>query len=613
MAAGTPALSFDGRQFASNLPRRPGVYRMYGTDTPAPESLLYVGKAASLRDRVGSYFQSGRQAPKVEALLKLVRHIEVTVTASETEALLLEYNLIKQHRPRFNVVLRDDKSFPWIMLHEHDFPRLSVYRGTRGARGRYFGPYPDVGAVRASLQQLQKLFLLRNCRDGFFANRSRPCLQYQIGRCSAPCVGLIDPESYARDVAAAVMVLEGRDSEVTREIESRMHAASESLQFEKAAALRDQLIDLRSLQAEQSIDTGAPRDVDVFAIVGEPGDYAVSVLLVRGGRSLGTTAYFPRAPGTPEEVLASFLLQHYAREEPVAEVRVNLELPDAAALSEALSSRHGRQIAVSRPARGLPARWVEAAEGNAAQALRMRLARRSDVAEQLEALREALSLATVPGRIECFDISHTAGEGTVASCVVFTTEGIARKEYRRFNIAGAAAGDDYGALSEAVRRRFTRIRDGESPCPDLLLIDGGVGQVNAVVPVLAELGFAAVPVVGVSKGPDRKAGQERLHTAWNGAVLTLPADSRALRLIQRVRDEAHRFAIQGHRRRRARRHQESVLETVPGLGPAKRRALLRHFGGLQGVLRAGVADLAQVKGIGTALAQLIYDQLHPGA
>jgi excinuclease ABC subunit C len=606
-------LSFDGRQFASTLPRRPGVYRMYGTELPDPDALLYVGKAASLRDRVGSYFQSGRQAPKVEALIRQVRHIEVTVTATETEALLLEYNLIKEHRPRFNVVLRDDKSFPWVQLHEHEFPRLSVYRGSRAARGRYFGPYPDVGAVRASLQQLQKTFRLRNCRDGFFANRTRPCLQFQIGRCSAPCVGLIDNEAYARDVAAAVLVLEGRDEEVTRDIEARMQLASVNLDFEKAAALRDQLIDLRTLQSEQSIDTGGPRDVDVFAITGEPGDYAISVLLVRGGRNLGTTAYYPRAPGTQEEVLASFLLQHYAREEPATEVRVNLDLPDADALSEALTSRHGRQIVVSRPARGLPARWVEAATANAAQAIRIRQARRGDVAEQLEALREALSLPATPARIECFDISHTSGEGTVASCVVFTTEGIARKEYRRFNIATAVAGDDYGALREAVGRRFTRIREGESPCPDLLLIDGGQGQVNAVLPVLAELGFESLRVMGVSKGPDRKAGQERLHTAWNGEVLSLPPDSRALRLIQRIRDEAHRFAIQGHRRRRARRHQESVLETVPGLGPSKRRALLQHFGGLQGVLRAGVADLAQVKGIGTALAQLIYDQLHPGA
>jgi excinuclease ABC subunit C len=606
-------LSFDGRSFAATLPRRPGVYRMYGSEAADPAALLYVGKAASLRDRVGSYFQAGPHAPKVEVMLRQVRHIEVTVTANETEALLLEYNLIKEHRPRFNVVLRDDKSFPWIQLHDHEFPRLSVYRGPRTGKARYFGPYPNVGAVRAALQQLQKLFRLRNCRDGFFANRTRPCLQYQIGRCSAPCVGLIDREAYAKDVESAVMVLEGRDTEVTRMLEQRMHAAAEALEFEKAAALRDQLVNLRALQAEQAIDTGGSHDVDVFAIVGDPGDYAISLLLVRGGRNLGTTAYFPRSPGTREEVLASFLLQHYAREEPPAEVRVNIELPDAAALGEALTQRHGRQVTVSRPSRGLPARWAEAAANNAQQSLRLRMSRRGETAELLEAVREALDLPETPARIECFDISHTGGEGTVASCVVFTTEGIARKEYRRFNITTAVAGDDYGALREAVGRRFTRIRDGESPCPDLLLIDGGAGQVNAVLPVLAELGFDSQLVVGVSKGPDRRPGQERLHLAWSGQVMTLPPDSGALRLIQRIRDEAHRFAIQGHRRRRARRHQESVLETVPGLGPSRRRALLQHFGGLQGVMRAGVGELAQVKGIGPALAQLIYDRLHPGA
>jgi excinuclease ABC subunit C len=586
---------------------------MYGAANAAPEALLYVGKAASLRDRVGSYFQQGKQAVKVEALVRLIRHIEVTVTNSETEALLLEYNLIKEHRPRFNVVLRDDKSFPYIQLHEHEFPRLAVYRGPRTGKGRYFGPYPDATAVRSALHQLQKLFRLRNCRDSFFAHRTRPCLQHQIGRCSAPCVELIDQAAYARDVEAAVMVLEGRDSDVTRALETQMQAASQALQFEQAAQLRDQLANLRKLQAEQNTDTGAARDVDAFAVVGEPGDYAISLLLVRGGRSLGTTSFFPRAPGEPEEVLASFLLQHYAHEEPPGEVRVNLVLPDAAALSEALSQRQGRQIAVSRPARGLPARWVEVAVNNAQQALRMRQARRADATELLEVLSVALHLPVVPARIECFDISHTGGEGTVASCVVFTTEGIARKEYRRYNIETVVGGDDYGALREAVGRRFTRVRAGELPCPDLLLIDGGAGQVNAVMPVLAELGFASLRVLGVSKGPDRRAGQERLHWGDTGEVFSLPADSPALRLIQRVRDEAHRFAIQGHRRKRARRHQESVLETVPGLGPAKRRLLLQHFGGLQGVLRAGVADLEQVQGIGPTLARVIYDHLHPGA
>ncbi len=586
---------------------------MYGEAEVRPEALLYVGKASSLKDRVGSYFQKGRMAPKVEALVKQIRHIEVTVTDSETEALLLEYNLIKEHRPRFNVILRDDKSFPYIQLLPHEFPRLTLFRGTRNPRGRYFGPFPDSRAVRASLHQLQKLFRLRNCRDTFFANRSRPCLQYQIGRCSAPCVGLIDAAAYARDVNAAVMVLEGRDSDVTRTLEQQMQQASEQLDFEHAARLRDQLVALRKVQAEQNVAAGAARDADAFAIVGEPGDYTITVLLVRGGRSLGTTSYFPRSPGEPEEVLASFLLQHYAREEPAAEVLLDRRLPDAAAVEAALNAQHGRRVTLLHPERGLAARWMAIAQDNANQAMSMRRARRADANALLAALGEALDLPAAPARLECFDISHTGGEGTVASCVVFTTEGPARKEYRRYNIEGVAAGDDYGALREAVRRRYARIAAGEFPAPDLLLIDGGAGQLAAVLPALEEAGFADLPVIGVSKGVDRRAGQERLHRPGADVPMVLPADSPALRVIQRVRDEAHRFAIQGHRKRRARRHQESILETVPGLGPAKRRNLLQHFGGLQGVVRAGVADLAQVRGIGPVLARVIYDHLHPGA
>ncbi|MEY4762736.1 MAG: hypothetical protein RLZZ200_2592 [Pseudomonadota bacterium] len=584
-------------------------------DGPPGEShvLLYVGKASSLRDRVGSYFQQSKQAPKVEALVRLIRHIEVTVTHSETEALLLEYNLIKEHRPRFNIILRDDKSFPYIQLLSHEFPRLAMYRGPRSAKGRYFGPFPSSGAVRETLHQLQKLFLLRTCRDTFFANRSRPCLQHQIGRCSAPCVGLIAKDDYARDLEAAVMVLEGRSRDVNELLESRMLAAAERLDFETAAACRDQLASLKQVQAEQVVTAGAERDLDVFGVAGEAGDYAVCLLLVRAGRQLGTTTYFPRAVGTPEEVLASFLVQHYAREELPKTVLVNLALPDAEALREALAQEAGHDVRLQKAERGLLLRWTSMAAENAVQALRMRAARKQDAGDLLQALGEALGLQGTPARLECFDISHTSGEGTVASCVVYGAEGALRKEYRRFNIEDVTAGDDYAALAQAVRRRFTRIRAGETPLPDVLFIDGGAGQLAAVVPVLDELGFQDLCVIGVSKGADRRAGQERLHRRDSDVPFLLPPDSPALRVIQRVRDEAHRFAITGHRKRRARRYQESVLETVPGLGPAKRRALLKAFGGLQGVLRAGVADLEQVKGIGAALAAVIYDHLHPGA
>ncbi|MGQ0835473.1 MAG: excinuclease ABC subunit UvrC [Gammaproteobacteria bacterium] len=603
--------AFDPREYVKTLPRRPGVYRMYGADT----QLLYVGKARNLRDRVGTYFSASNVSPKIQALVQSIGGIEVTVTNSETEALLLEYNLIKKLKPRFNVTLRDDKSFPYIHLYtQHAYPRLSFYRGPRNLPGRYFGPFPSAYAVRDTLHQLQKLFHIRNCRDTFFANRSRPCLQHQIGRCSAPCVGLIAPEAYAQDIDAAVKVLEGRSEEVNAQLQARMEVAAGKLDFEQAAQIRDQLAALQRIQAQQIVTAEGERDVDVFAIVGEPGEYAVSVMLVRGGRNLGTTSYFPRAAlAQPEEALASFLMQYYASQEPPPEVLVSLELPDAAALAEALRTRSSHAVDVRRPARALPARWAELTVENATQALRMRQAQRQGVEHMLAALADALELPELPARIECFDISHTGGEGTVASCVVFGPEGPLKKEYRRFNITGVAPGDDYGALRHALERRYTRVRQGEIPPPDLLLIDGGLGQVNQVHDVLTELGFDDVTLIGVAKGPDRKPGQERLFVHGAGAPRVLDPHSAALRLIQRIRDEAHRFAITGHRRKRARRFSESVLETVPGLGPAKRRALLRHFGGLQGVMRAGVADLEQVTGIGTALARSLYDHLHPGA
>ncbi len=599
------------KAFVGALPKRPGVYRMLD----AGGELLYVGKARSLRDRVGSYFNPSRVDPKIQALVSQIAAIEVTVTGSETEALLLEYNLIKAHRPRFNVTLRDDKSFPYIYLQAtHDFPRLSFYRGARNLPGRYFGPYPSAGAVKEALHELQKLFRIRNCRDTFFANRSRPCLQHQIGRCSAPCVGLITQADYGQDMAAAVKVLEGAGDEVVALLEARMDEAAGRLEFERAARIRDQLAALKRIQAQQIVTAEGERDVDVFAIVGEPGAYSVSAMLVRGGRNLGTTSYFPRAAlSEPEEALVSFIMQYYATQEPPPEVFVNRKLEDAEALAEALATRSGRAVEVRCPVRGLGVRWAELAQENAAQALRIRLSQKQGVEEMLAALATELELPEVPARIECFDISHTGGEGTVASCVVFGPEGPLKKEYRRFNITGVTPGDDYGALRQALSRRYTRIRDGEMPAPDLLLIDGGLGQIAQVHEALEEVGFDDVTLVGVAKGPDRRPGQERLFIHGAAAPRILESHSPASRLVQRIRDEAHRFAITGHRRKRARRYNESILETVPGLGPSRRRALLTHFGGLQGVMRAGVADLEQVAGVGAALARNIYDRLHPGS
>ncbi len=603
--------AFDAREFVANAPRKPGVYRMYGADG----MLLYVGKARNLKDRLSSYFVASNVDPKVQALVARIVRIEVTVTNSETEALLLEYNSIKEHKPPYNIVLRDDKSFPYLFLPAgHEYPRLVYYRGPRNLPGRYFGPFPDPVAVRETLHHLQKIFRIRNCRDSFFEHRSRPCLQHQIGRCSAPCVNLISRDAYARDVAAAVKVLEGRDSEVNADLVREMDAAAAALEFERAAQVRDQLAALKSVQAQQIVAAEGERDVDIVVLVGEPGEYAITLMLIRGGRSLGVTSYFPRAAlATPDEALASFLMQHYAEEAAPPEVFVNVELPDAQPLAAALTERAGRSVQVRRPRRGLALKWIEMTRENACEALRMRRARKQSLDAMYEALRALLGLTRVPQRIECFDISHTGGEGTVASCVVFGPDGPLKKEYRRFNIEGVAPGDDYGALRQAVARRFSRVVRGEIPAPDVLFIDGGAGQIEQVHEVLVELGLASLLLVGVAKGADRKPGQERLHVYGRGAPYVPGADSLALQLVQRLRDEAHRFAIAGHRRKRARRHSESVLETVPGLGPAKRRALLTHFGGLQGILRAGVADFASVPGIGATLARTLYEHLHPGA
>ena len=602
---------FDPKDFIANLPRRPGVYRMYAE----AGELLYVGKARSLRDRVGNYFLASNVDPKVQALVAHIARIEVTLTNSETEALLLEYNLIKEHKPRYNIVLRDDKSFPYIYLPSgHEYPRLVFYRGSRNLPGRYFGPFPSAGSVKDTLQSVQKIFRIRNCRDSFFDNRSRPCLQHQIGRCSAPCVKLIAREDYSRDIAAAVKVLEGRNDEVNAELARAMEQAAANLQYERAAALRDQLAALKQVQAQQIVTADGDRDIDVFALVGDPGEFAVTVMIIRGGRNLGATSYFPKgALAEPNEALASFLMQYYAETPPPAEILVNLELGESEALEQALATRAGTATRVWRPSRALPARWVAMTVENATQALRMRRARRADIGEMLVDLGRLLALPRPPERLECFDISHTQGEGTVASCVVYGPEGPIKKEYRRFNITGVTPGDDYGALRQALRRRYERVKAGGVPAPDVLLIDGGLGQINEVYVELEQLGFAGLKLVGVAKGPDRKAGQERLFVHGDAGAIAPGPDSPGLRVIQRIRDEAHRFAITGHRKRRARRHNESVLETVPGLGPAKRRALLRHFGGMQGLMRAGVTDFEAVSGIGTTLARTLYDHLHPGA
>lgn len=577
--------------------------------------ILYVGKARSLRARVGSYFRPDQLQPRVQALTRLIAGIEVTVTNSDTEALLLEHNLIKRHRPRFNVILRDDKSFPYVHISAHEFPRLAFYRGSRKIAGRLFGPYPNAGAVHETLNQLHKLFRIRSCKDSFFANRSRPCLEYQIGRCSGPCTRLIGRDEYARDVRSTTLVLEGRAADVTERLGREMEQAAERQDYERAATLRDRLAALTGIQARQVIDRAkGGADTDVIAVAGAGGEFCVALMFIRSGQVLGTSTFHPRAPiSEAAEVLSAFVAQHYLERSPPPRILLSHTIEDAETLAASLAERAGRRVRIARGSRGLAQRWVALARQNAENELRMRAAGRAGLAEQFAALGDWLSLACPPERIECFDVSHTHGEATMAACVVFGLAGALKNEYRRYNIEGIERGDDYGAMRQALTRRYRRRQSESAVMPDLLLLDGGAGQLAEAARVLNELSLTIPAVAAVAKGADRRAGQERIFLLGRSTASILPPDSKALHLIQRIRDEAHRFAISGHRRSRARTRQTSMLEAVAGLGPARRRALLKQFGGLQGVLRSGVEDLARAPGIGPALARAIFEHLHPGA
>ena len=611
VAAQAPAVAFDPATVLTHLTHRPGVYRMLDV----AGTVIYVGKARDLKRRVASYFQGSRaHDAKTIAMVRGVAAIEVTVTRTEVDALMLEYNLIKEHRPRFNVMLRDDKSYPYILLETgHRFPRLSFYRGPRTSKGRLFGPYPNAGSVRESLNQLHKLFQLRQCEDSYFENRSRPCMQHQIERCTAPCVGLISEENYARDLEHAVLFLEGQSDVVTARLAERMEQASGALQFERAAQYRDQLARLKNVQSQQLM-ARVMGDFDAVGMAEDHGIYCIAVMFFRGGRSLGTRSFFPKLVkgADDEEIIRAFLLQYYGGRKAPKEILVSHAVPEAATLAELLSAQSNHKVAIKERVRGDRARFVEMAVTNARHSAEARYQSSASYERQLEELCEVLELDQPPTRLECFDVSHTSGEATVASCVVFGPEGPLKSDYRRFNVADVAPGDDYGAMAQVLTRRYARVQKGEVPMPDVLFIDGGPGQLARAIGVMQELGISGARLVGVAKGQDRKPGRESLYLPDRTDPLRLPPSSPALHLIQQLRDEAHRFAITGHRARRQKARTRSPLEDIPGLGPKKRRELLKQFGGLQALTRAGIDDLQRVRGISRQLAEAIYERFHAG-
>jgi len=589
---------FDAKSFVAGLPNLPGVYRMLGARGEA----LYVGKARDLKKRVGSYFHKQASSPRIQMMLSQVASIEVTASRSEGEALLLENNLIKSLAPRYNILFRDDKSYPYLTVTGHEFPRLGFHRGAKDRQNRYFGPFPHAYAVRESIQLLQRVFRLRTCEDTVFENRSRPCLLHQIHRCTAPCTGLISAGQYAEDVANAVLFLEGREDDVIRGLSDKMSAAADAQHYEKAAAYRDQVRALSRVQARQYVESNRGVDADVVACAIEGGIACVNLVMIRGGRHVGDRSFFPsNAEGaTPGEVVAAFLEQHY----------LDQPLPALVVTSEPVELENANVV---NPSHGERRVWLEMACKNAELAIGQRVRDRATQEGRLQALREALGLPESVQRIECFDISHTMGEATVAACVVYDRQQMQKSEYRRFNIHDVTPGDDYAAMRQVLSRRYERVNAEAGKIPDLVLIDGGKGQVSAAKAAMVELGMNDIAVVGIAKGPERKPGLEELIIESEARTLQLPPSHPGLHLIQAIRDEAHRFAIVGHRARRGKARMRSMLNEIPGIGAKRRQALIEHFGGLRGVQAAAIDDIAKVEGISRPLAERIYRHLHESA
>ena len=572
--------------------------------------ILYVGKAKNLHKRVASYFNRSNVSTRIQAMVALVDNVEVTVTNTEAEALLLENNLIKQHRPKYNILLRDDKSYPYIFLSKHEFPNLSFYRGSKKKKGEYFGPYASVGAVRETLNLLQKTFKVRQCSESFFKNRSRPCLQYQIERCTAPCVNLISASNYAKDVDYARKFLQGKSDQVINHLVEEMEQASTNLEFEYAAKIRDQIDSLRQVSQQQYV-SDLSGDCDIITCRISDDLACVQVFQVRNKMNLGNKSYFPKTPHQyePAQLLNAFIGQYYLDRKPPEEVITSTLPLDHEVLQEMLSVQRTSKVKITASVRGKRARWLEFAEKNTKASFEAKLASRAGMEKRYQALEEAFNLPHAIQRMECFDISHTQGERTVASCVVFDREGALKSDYRKFNIEDITPGDDYAAMHQALTRRYKRLQKGEAKLPDILFIDGGKGQLTQAGEVLTELQVTGVLVIGVAKGEERRAGMEQLFILGDKQPVHLADDSLALHLIQQIRDEAHRFAITGHRARRNKARTVSPLEGIAGLGPKRRQNLLKHFGGLRGISRASEQELVKVPGISKQLAQSILEVL----
>ena len=601
-------LKFNPKHFVKTLPHNPGVYRMLDER----EKYLYVGKAKNLKKRVSTYFSKTQSSARIAKMLSQTCDMEIVVTNTEAEALLLENNLIKEHRPRYNILLRDDKSYPYIYIStEHKFPQITFYRGSRKKKGRYFGPYASVSAARYALNLLQKVFKVRQCDDYFFSHRSRPCLQHQIERCSAPCVNYIDEKTYQNDINAAIEFLEGNSDQLIERFVTKMDSASAELNYEKAAEYRDKIGMLREVSEQQYVSTETG-NVDTLAVQCEGEVACVQVFNIRAGMNLGNKSYFPKIPEAmhPEKILSAFLGQYYLTHTIPEQIITSHQPDDHDVLIQMLGNELGRKIEIVHSPRGKRARWLDIAIKNAKTSLKTKLATQAGMLQRYESLQEELNLEYMPTRMECFDISHTMGEATVASCVVFEQAGAVKPDYRRFNIEGIEPGDDYAAMHQALTRRYTRLKKGEGKLPDILFIDGGKGQVSKAKEALQELQVEGVKIIGVAKGVERKPGLETLVQSDGGPDIHLDEHSLALHLIQQIRDEAHRFAITSHRKRRNKKRMHSPLENIDGLGPKRRQNLLKYFGGIRGVSKAGEEELAKVPGISKNLARAIYQEMH---